>query len=127
MKYSSRKKVYFGLKHLALITAQTAYLLIFFFFHREVGIGIGMTAVFPVVLAALLYGRRGALIIGGINAAANALFLVFIVPGGIQAYIFSFLSGSAAILFVGYITGWLKQLREQVMSEKKAVDRKSVV
>ena len=108
---------------MALVTGVTvAYALVFLPLDSTLGNGAGILAIIPVIVTAWLFGWRGGLASGLLAFPLNSLLVIlagsttwsdWIGQGGVI--------GTTALMLVGTIVGWLRDLRDQLQRERQAL------
>lgn len=105
---------------IALILITTiGYVIVFFPLYDMTGGGVGgAMAIIPVILAGWFWGLRGSLVSGLILSIITALLIDIAREGGGSTIFRSFIGpGTWAILLMGSVVGYLRDLREKLKGE----------
>jgi hypothetical protein len=100
-----------------------AYALTYVLLSPAIGSQAGILATLPVVLAGWLLGLRGGLLVALLAVFLNALLVIGLLDTTLQEWgRMGGLLGSAAMVLIGGITGWLRDLT--AMAAREATRRR---
>ena len=112
------------LKLLVALVGWGAYVTLFVLGFAFLGAQLGALALLPVALSAWLWGLRAGLVMGALSFAVNTLLFNIVAPalGGWDA-VFSHQGGAGhvAVLLLGGVVGYLRDVRVQLHKQKKAL------